>query len=85
MKLYLNIQEVVIGIRDFRAKFLKPPVVGTILISNLSQTDICKIFIFAKANRTKLKDTKCKLQFLLLCSTDQNYIWIKCHAIVNLL
>ena len=38
-----------------------PPVVGTILISNLSQTGICKIFIFAKANRTKLKDTKCKL------------------------
>lgn len=65
MKLYLNIQEVVIGIRDFRAKFLKPPVVGTIFISNLSQTDICKIFIFVKANRMKLKDTKCKLQFFI--------------------
>ena len=65
MKVYLNIQEVVIGIRDFRAKFLKPLVVGTIFISNLSQTDICKIFIFVKANRTKLKDAKCELQFFI--------------------
>lgn len=54
--------EVVIGIRDFRASF-SSHLWWEPFNFNLSQTDICKIFVFAKANRTKLKDTKHKLQF----------------------